>query len=484
MSGPRLALRSGVALMCVALSACAVGPNFHTPAAPSETAYTPQPINGTGAAGTAIAGNAQTLVPGGKLAANWWRQFNSPALDALIDRALAANSDLAAAQAAVKVARETWLAQRGVLFPQIDASANTSRNRSSQYLSPVTSGPASVYSLQTAQVSVGYTIDLFGGNRRQVEQVRAQYDAQRFQTEAARITLIDNVAAAAFQEASLRGQVAAQQRIIDIETRTLDILHRQLRLGEIAGADVLTQDAALAQARAALPPLQKSLAQQQDLLAYLTGRSPADGVVEGVDLATLNLPGELPLSLPAELVRQRPDIRAAEENLHAASAAVGVAIAARLPNITLSAAAGGLSGGWSTLLASSNSFWSIGAGVTQPIFQGGTLLHKQRAAQAALQQAQAQYRSAVLTAFQNVADTLHALQLDADALAAAQAASHSAEASLAVSQRQYARGQVAFVNVLTAEQALRQADQMLVQAEAGRFADTAALYQALGGDWH
>jgi NodT family efflux transporter outer membrane factor (OMF) lipoprotein len=263
----------------------------------------------------------------------------------------------------------------------------------------------------------------------------------------------------------------------------LDIIHRQRAVGQIAGADVLAQDAALAQARAALPPLQKSLTQQQDLLAYLTGRSPADGAIAGVDLAALTLPGELPLSLPAELVRQRPDIRAAEENLHAASAAVGVAVAARLPSITLNGAAGGLSGGWSSLLAGPNTFWSVGAGVTQPVFQGGTLLHKQRAAQAALDQAKAQYRSAVLTAFQNVADTLHALQLDADALAAAQAASRSAEASLSITQRQATHGQVAFVNVLNAEQMLRQADQSLVQAEAARFADTAALFQALGGGW-
>jgi NodT family efflux transporter outer membrane factor (OMF) lipoprotein len=465
------------------LSACAVGPNFRSPAAPSETAYTPTPITGTAAPQSAVAGGGQNLIAGMKVEANWWQQFHSPQLDALITQALAANSDLAAAQASLKVARETWLAQRGILFPQIDAGATTSRNKSSQYLAPVPNANSFEYSLQTAQVNVGYTLDLFGGNRRQVEQARAQYEAQRFQTEAARITLCTNVAAAAFQEASLRAQVASQQRIIAIETRVLEVMQRQQSVGQIAGADVLAQDAAVAQVRAGLPPLQKALAQQQDLLAYLTGRSTGDGAIVGVDLNTLTLPRELPLSLPAELVRQRPDIRAAEENLHAASAAVGVAIAARLPVISLTASAGGAASAWSNLLSGPNTLWTVGAGLTQPIFQGGTLLHKQRAAEAGLDEAKAQYRSAVLTAFQNVADTLHALQLDADALADAQSASRSAEASLAISQRQVTQGQVAFVTVLNAEQVLRQADQSLVQAEAARFADTAALYQALGGGW-
>jgi len=263
----------------------------------------------------------------------------------------------------------------------------------------------------------------------------------------------------------------------------LRIAQHQLAKGQIAGADVLTQEAALAQARVALPPLQKALALQQDLLAYLTGRTPGEGAVKGIDLATLTLPQHLPLSLPSQLVRQRPDIRAAEEILHAESAEVGVAIANRFPNITLNASAGGASSGWSSLLSALNSFWSIGAGITQPIFQGGALLHKQRAAKAAYEQADAQYRSTVLAAFQNVADTLHALQSDADELDAAQASQKSAEASFKVTQYQYSKGQVPFLNVLSAEQTLRQAEAVLVQAQTARFADTAALYQALGGGW-
>lgn len=478
------ALRLATALLPVAaLTACAVGPNFHAPAPPTETVYTPIPVTGTAAPVSPVGGGAQILMAGIPVEPEWWRQFHSPQLDALIGQALAANSDLAAANAALRVARESWLAQRGILFPQIDVGANTSRTRSSQYLAPVPNANAFEYSLQTAQVTVGYTLDLFGGNRRQVEQARAQYDSQRFQTQAARTTLCATVAAAAFQEASLRAQVTAQQNIVAIAIHVLDVLHRQQAVGQIAGADVLAQDTALAQARAALPPLQKALAQQQDLLAYLTGRSPADGTIDGIDLATLTLPRELPLSLPAQLVHQRPDIRAAEENLHAASAAVGVAIAARLPTIAISASAGGAASAWSSLLSGPNVLWTAGAGLAQPIFAGGTLLHRQRAAQAGLDQAKALYRSAVLTAFQNVADTLQALKFDADTLAAAQEASRTARISLTVTQRQVTQGQVAFVNLLNAQQVQGQADQSLVQAQAARFADTAALYQALGGGW-
>ncbi|MBU6206287.1 MAG: efflux transporter outer membrane subunit [Alphaproteobacteria bacterium] len=478
--------RARTVMVCLgpfALAACAVGPDFKTPSAPPQTRYTPHPITATAAPASAVGGGAQTLVPGADLDAQWWTLFHSHELNALIEEALKANTDLAAARAALKQAQETYKAQRGVLFPQVDASASTSRAKGTQYLAPALADNSFDYNLQTAQVNVGYTLDLFGGNRRAIEAAKAQFAQQRFLTEATRITLAANVAAAAFQEASLRAQVAAQGRIIKLEEDTLGIMHRQQAQGQIAGADVLAQDAALAQARAALPPLQKALTVQQDLLAYLTGHAPGDGDIRGVNLATLTLPGQLPISLPSVLVRQRPDVRAAEENLHSASAQLGVATAARLPNIMLSASAGGTGSSWRNLLSPANSLWSLGAGVTAPLFDGGSLLHKQRAARAALEQAGAQYRSAVLTAFQNVADTLHALQLDADALGAAQAAQTTADRSFQVVQYQYKQGAVPFVNVLAAEQALRQADQALVQAQVARFADTAALYQALGGGW-
>ena len=271
--------------------------------------------------------------------------------------------------------------------------------------------------------------------------------------------------------------------MIAIQSDILTILRRQQADGEAAGADVLAQQALLAQTQAALPPLTRAAAQIHDLIAYMTGRGAAETGDTALDLAAIHLPRDLPFSLPAQLVRQRPDIRAAEANLHAASAGVGIAIANRLPQLTISANAGGNSAGWGSLLSAANNFWSVGGALAQPIFAGGALLHKERAARAAYDQADAQYRSAVLAAFQNVADTLAALRTDADALTAADAARRAAEDSLTIARRQQQQGATAYASVLLAEQALAQAEQALAQAEAARLTDTAALFEALGGGW-
>lgn len=465
----------------ILLGGCAVGPDFHSPAAPVQTAYDREGRDPM-VAPAGVAGGTQQWVAGARRE-GWWHAYGSAPLDALIAAALKTNSDLAAAQAALKAARENWLATRGILVPNADLAAGTSRAKSSQYLSPVLNQSVFSYSLQTAQVNVGYTLDVFGLNRRTVEQARAQYDAQAYQTDAARISLINNVAAAAFLDASLRAQLAAQQRLIAIAQQTLEIVRHSQAMGQAAGADVMAQQAVLAQAEAALPPLRRAQAQTHDLIAYLTGRSAAEPLPGEVDLDKTALPADLPLSLPSELVRQRPDVRAAEAQLHAASAGVGIAIANRLPQVTLSASAGGASSGWSSLLSATNSIWSVGAGLTQPIFAGGALLHRQRAARALYDQADAQYRSTVLAAFQNVADTLAALRTDAEALRANSAARDAAAASFAVTRHQYETGQIAFAGVLSAETALRQAELALVQAQAARLTDTAALFEALGGDW-
>ncbi|WP_420381542.1 efflux transporter outer membrane subunit [Novosphingobium sp.] len=463
------------------VTACSVGPNFHAPAAPVQTAYDKE---GTAPmiAPAGVAGGAQQWVAG-MPQDKWWLAYGSAQLDTLVDEALRANTDLAAANAALKAANETYLSTRGILLPTVDGAINATQNKSSQYLSPVPNANSFHYGLQTAQVTVGYQLDLFGLNRRTVEQSRAQYDMQAYQTQAARISLINNVIAAALLEASLRAQLASQERLIAIQQKTLDILHRQLAAGQIAGADVLAQDAALAAAQAALPPLRRAHAQATDLIAYLTGRSAATALPDVINLASIALPRDLPLSLPSELVRQRPDIRAAEAQLHAASAAVGIATANRLPQITLTAAGGASAGGFGSILSAANSFWTLGAGLAQPIFQGGTLLHKQRAARAAYDQADAQYRSAVLAAFQNVADTLAALRTDTEALDADVKARDSAQASMKVSAHLFEQGQTSFANALIAETALRQAEQTLVQAQVARLTDTAALFEALGGGW-
>jgi NodT family efflux transporter outer membrane factor (OMF) lipoprotein len=466
------------------LAGCAVGPNFHRPAPPAVGGYTPEPLAMETAAADVAGGAAQHFVGDRDIQGEWWHLFGLEPLNELIAQALKANPDLQAAQAALRVAQENIAAQRGAYFPSIEASFSPSRQKNpTGSVAPTAASGTPIFSLYTAQVSVSYVPDVFGGTRRQVESLTAQGDAQRFQLEATYLTLTANVVAAAVQEASLRAQIAATQEIVGIESELLALLRRQSALGQIAQADVVAQEAALAQTEQSVFPLQKQLVQERDLLAALAGRFPSEAPAERFDLATLQLPQELPLSLPAKLVEQRPDVRAAEANLHAASAQIGVAVANRLPNITLSASDGSTATRLGGLFTPGNGFWSLAASLTQPIFTGGSLLHRQRAAEAAYDQAAAQYRGAVITAFQNVADTLRALAIDADALQAAVRAEHAAAESLDIARRRVQLGQASYLSLLNAQQTYQQARISLVQAQSSRFADTAALFQALGGGW-
>jgi NodT family efflux transporter outer membrane factor (OMF) lipoprotein len=477
-------MRSVSLILLLLAAGCAVGPDYRVPAAPEVSTYTPGTLPAATASAEAPQGAPQRFVTGMDIPGQWWMLFHSTALNELIAQSLRANPSLAAAQAALRQARENTAAQRGAYYPQVSAGLSASRNLTpTATLSPASASGNPYYSLFTPQLSVSFVPDVFGANARAVESLEAQEQNERFQLEATYLTLAANVVAAAVQEASLRGQIEATEQTIRIETDLLDILRRQLELGQIAGADVAIQEAALAQAQQALPPLRKQLAQQRDLLAALAGHYPSEEVAARFDLASLQLPPELPVSLPAKLVAQRPDVRAAEAMLHAASAQIGVAVAARLPQFMLTAEIGSQADAISRLFTPGTAFWTLGAGLTQPIFEGGTLLHKQRAAEAGFDQAAAQYRSTVLTAMQNVADTLHALQSDADALAAAVATERAAARSLEITRRQLQLGQVAYVALLNAEQIYQLARITTVQAEAGRLADTAALFQALGGGW-
>ncbi len=459
------------------LVSCCVGPNFEESDPPKLSRATAQPL-------PAETGGAQPQrLAQGDVPERWWTLFQSPQIDALVDQALKANPDLQAAEAALRQAHETYLAQRGALFPSVDLGAGTTRQKDSAYLSPTLSTNASLFSLQTAQVNVGYTLDLFGGVRRAAEQAKAQAEAQRYEAEAAYVTLTANVVAAAIQEAALRDQAEAARDLVDLDRQALKVMQEQLAVGQIARADVAAQEAVLAQAQAALAPLDKALAQQQDLLAALAGGYPETTPEAVLRLADLKLPQDIPVSLPAQILRRRPDVRAAEANVHAASAGVGVAIASRLPQFTIAGSAGGAAAQWGRLLGNGNDLWSLSAGVAQPVFQGGALRHRQRAAEAALDQAKAQYRSAVVVAVQNVADALEALKADARGLDAAVVSERRAEESLAIAKGQLAQGAISGLALIQSEQAYAQARQMRVAAEAGRFADTAALIEALGGDW-
>ncbi len=462
---------------------CVVGPNFKRPAAPDVGGYTPTPITATNTTPNVTGGEEQHLVDGKDVPGEWWDLFHSQPLDDLIERALKANPDLKAAQAALLVAREDVLAQRGFYYPTVTGGFSATRGRTAEDVSPALNANIQNYSLYTPQVSVAYVPDVFGLNRRTVESLEAQAQQARFALIATHITLSSNVTAGAIQEASLRGQIAATHELITINPDMLKILREQYHRGYASELDVAAQESQLAQVVATLPPLLKQLAQQRDALAVLAGGFPEKDFAGKFELSSLQLPQELPVSLPSKLVEQRPDVRQAEENLHAASALIGVAIANRIPTITLSADAGSSPDQITRMFSHGSGFWDLTAGITQPIYDAGTLKHRERAAQAAYAQAAEQYRSTVLTAFQNVADTLHALYQDADALKAAAAAKNAASVTLELAKKQYGSGYLSYLALLSAESAYQQAVINLVQARANRYADTAALFQALGGGW-
>jgi NodT family efflux transporter outer membrane factor (OMF) lipoprotein len=465
------------------MAGCAVGPDFKRPVAPDVSGYTAHPMSATASSPTVAAGEAQRFANGSDIPGDWWTLFQSPSLNDLVEQSLANNHDLKAAQAALSVARENVLAQRGVYYPDVAASFSATRQRQSAALAPTPSSNAFEYSLFTPQVSVSYSPDVFGLNRRGTESVKAQEQAVRFQMIAAHLTLTTNVATAYIQEASLQTQIDATRQLIDINTKIVQTLQYQFAKGYASRLDVAAQEAQLAQVTATLPPLLKQSVQQRDLLAVLAGRYPNQAPAEDFELSSLKLPADLPVSLPSALVAQRPDVLQAEANLHVASAQIGVAIANRLPNIELTANAGSTALSLGKVFASGNGFWGLGAAATAPIFDGGALLHQERAAKAAYVQAAEQYRSTVLTAFQNVADTLTALEQDAEGLKAAAAAADAAKVTLDLSQRQVRDGYASPLSLLSAEQAYQQARINLVQAQTNRFADTAALFQALGGGW-
>jgi NodT family efflux transporter outer membrane factor (OMF) lipoprotein len=457
--------------LMLCLSGCAVGPDFHRPAAPAATGYGAAPVPETASAGSDIP-------------AEWWTLFQSPPLNRLVAAALQANPDVGAAQAALRQAHELYLAQWGSYLPAVQGSVAGARSQypTSTLTSPTTA-PSPVYSLYTAQLQLSYTPDVFGGTRRAVEQARAQEAATRYQLEATYLTLTSNVVATAIQEAGLRGQIEATRRLIELQHQLTGILQGQRAAGTASDLDLLAQQAAEAQALATLPPLQKQLGLTRDMLTALLGRLPDAEPADEFRLGELTLPTALPYSIPAQLLGQRPDVRAAEENLHAASAADGVALANLLPQFALTADVGSSALALRQLFTAYTGFWDAGLSLSQVLFQGGTLYHRHRAADAALDQAGAQYRGAVILACQNVADTLRALQADADALEASTTARDAAARSFGLARQQLQLGTISTVALLNAEQGLRQAEVAVVQAQANRYADVAALFQALGGGW-
>jgi NodT family efflux transporter outer membrane factor (OMF) lipoprotein len=466
------------------VSSCAVGPDFEHPAPPPDSArYTREPLATRTGSAPVRDGQAQHFINGRDIPGDWWSLFRSPELNSLVQQSLNCNPNLQAAIAAVRVAQEMKYSQQGKFFPQAQTNFNPTRQQLAASIAPTLNNGAQRFDLYTAQVLVSYTIDIWGLNRRAVEGLEAQEDSQRFLVEAAYLALTSNVVVAAIQEASLRGQIEVTNQLIDVNSKMLGLLRNQFNEGYANRNDVALQEAQLAQTRATLPPLRKALAQQRDLLTALAGRFPSQEPRETFTLAKITLPVELPVSLPSQLVEQRPDVRSAEELVHSASAQVGVATANMLPQLTLGANGGYTLPELAGLIAPQNVFWLVAGNATQTVFDGFSLLHDRRAADAALDQAAWNYRSTVVTAFQNVADALRAIQNDADALKAVFEFERAAKISLDLAQQQMQTGNANFLYLLQAQITYQNAILARVQAQANRLSDTAALFLALGGGW-
>jgi len=489
----------------LAIAGCAVGPDFKRPAAPAANSYAPaSAVTATTVSAPVPAGESQRFNTTADIPFDWWTLFQSPEINSLIQRAFKANPSIDAAQASLRQAQEYVTAQQGFFYPTVGANYQASRNKLAgnmggnspgvqgngniiqTYSNPA--GPApfngpAYYNFHVAQLSVGYVPDVFGLNRRMVESAEAQMEVQKLQLEATYITLASNVVAAAMQEASLRAQIDAMEKIVAGNRENLEILRKQLELGDVSELDVALQESALAQAEQSLIPLKKQLEQTRDLIRALAGNLPNEDVQETFELARMRLPQELPLTLPSRIVEQRPDVRAAEEQLHFASAQEGVAIANRLPQFALTADIGGMADTPSWMFRSGGGFFNLAASVSQTIFDGGTLRARSRAAEQALLQAGAQYRSTVIAALQNVADTLYTIQADANSLKAAANTEQAMQKVYDLTRKQYEEGNVSYQTMLLADINHQQAVINLIQAQTSRLLDTAALYQALGGGW-
>jgi NodT family efflux transporter outer membrane factor (OMF) lipoprotein len=484
----RLASRAGTAAMltvAAGLSGCALGPNFKTPAAPATAgdSYTPTPLpqQTASAPGLGLGGASQQFAFGQEIPAQWWTLFRSPALDQLIRSALEQNPNMAAAEAVLRQSQENYNAQAGnLIYPAVTGQLGVSRQKTSVSTSGAAAG---VYTIHNASVNVAYTPDVFGGTRRTLEGAQAVIDYQRFQVEATYLTLSANVVTTAIQEASLRAQLQATREVLDALTKQQNVIEKQFEYGAIPRTTVLSQRNQVAQINATIAPLEKALAAAQHQLSVLAGKLPGEPGMPQFSLESLTLPEQLPVSLPSALVRQRPDVRASEELLHQASANIGVATAAQYPQFTLSGNYGSSATSFGKLFDAETTAWSLAAGLAQPIFNGGALSAQRRAAEAAYDVAAAQYRATVLTAFQNVADTLRALDSDAAALKSQAEAEALAKETLDLAQEQYKLGGISYLVLLDAQRSYQQAHISLVQAQAARYADTAALFQALGGGW-
>jgi NodT family efflux transporter outer membrane factor (OMF) lipoprotein len=462
-----------------------VGRDFHGGFLPEVGEYTVAPLPLETDSAPVHGGEAQHFVDGMDISSQWWTKFQSVELDALICQALEDSPTLSAAEATLREARENVNARTGSQnYPAASLGLDSSRFKSSPASFGMPDGEGNILNLHSASVAVSYTFDIFGGARREIEALKARVDYEKFRLEAARLVLGGNIVTTVIREAALRAELQATKEIIAAQKEQLELIEQQQALGGASRSEVLGLRAEVEAVRATLPVYEKELGWSRHQLATLLGRLPSEsGSLAQFELSSFVLPVELPLSLPSDFARQRPDIRAAEALLQVASAGVGVATANLFPQITLGGSYGPQAGRWENLFKGESLVWSLAGGLTQPIFNGGSLRARKRGAQAAFDQAAANYRQTVLGAFQNIADTLHALETDASVLKAQASAYSAAEESLMLARKQFQSGAISYSVVLNAQQQYQRASIALVRAQAARLSDTAALFQSLGGGW-
>ena len=468
-----------VAIATLILSACAVGPDFVRPSPPESAGYTREALP---AATVAANGQAQHFALGAKLPADWWRLFQSAPLDTIVEQAINNNQTLQAAEASLRQSQDNLRAGNGVFYPRIDASLDGTRSRSA----PIRQGstvPGTIFNVVTASGTISYPLDIFGGERRTVEGLEAQVDYQRYASRAAYLTLSANVVNTCIARSAYAAQIQITEHLIEIETLQLQSIEAEVQAGAAPYANVLSMRSQIATNQASLAPLKQKISQAEHLLALLEGVPPQQVTLPDIELIALVLPPDIPLSLPSELVRQRPDILQAEAALHTASANIGVATAAMYPSLSLSATYGAAGSSLGNIGGTAGRFWSIGPLATIPLFHGGSLKYERQAAIDAYDQTQANYRQTVLVAFEQVADALKALEHDAEALQAQIAARRAASEALNLLQANYRAGLVAYLDVLAADVQFHSTSIAYLQAVAARHQDTVTLFAALGGGW-
>jgi len=466
-------------LFILCILGCTVGPDFVRPEAPTIDRYTREPAP---TATIPADGQVQHFEQGASVVADWWRLFNTQKLDDVIKEAVANNQTLQAAQASLRQSQDNLRAGYGVFYPQVDAGFDAARLKSSQV--KVTGIPgSSIFNLYTLAGTISYALDVFGGNRRAVESLQAQVDYQHYVVLGTYLALTGNLVNTVIAAVAYQAEIEATEQIISAEKEQVSITEAQAEAGTVPYANVLSIKSQMAATEATVPQLKQKLSQAEHLLASLAGHTPAEWAPPRFDLTDLALPGDLPITLPSELVRQRPDILAAEAQLHSASAEIGVATAALYPSFTLNGSFGLNNTSLSDLMQSSGSFWSLGANIAAPLFHGGTLSSQRQAAIEGYNQSLANYRQTVFSAFAQVADTLRALEHDAETLHAQSQALKTAEEALRLIEVNYQAGLANYLQVLIANGQYHQAKIGYLQALAQRFQDTVALFIALGGGW-